>query len=72
MFRENHDKALGEREVQELIQRGLRELRMMKVRFLLCHYCGECGGGREGERETWGERLGNGGRVRQGWSRDGG
>lgn len=31
-FRENHDKALGEREVQENIQRGLRELRMLKVR----------------------------------------
>jgi hypothetical protein len=31
-FRENHDKGLGEREVQELIQRGLRELQMMKVR----------------------------------------
>ena len=30
-FRENHDKALGERETQELIQRGLKELRMMKV-----------------------------------------
>lgn len=30
-FRENHDKALGERETQELIQRGLKELQMMKV-----------------------------------------
>lgn len=32
-FRENHDRGLGEREVQELIQRGLRELQMMKVRL---------------------------------------
>lgn len=30
-FRENHDKSLGERETQELIQRGLKELQMMKV-----------------------------------------
>ena len=30
-FRENHDKNLGERETQELIQRGLKELQMMKV-----------------------------------------
>lgn len=30
-FRENHDKVLGERETQELIQRGLKELQMMKV-----------------------------------------
>lgn len=30
-FRENHDKDLGERETQELIQRGLKELQMMKV-----------------------------------------
>ncbi|KAF6222952.1 hypothetical protein HO133_001003 [Letharia lupina] len=29
-FRENHDKTLGERETQELIQRGLKELQMMK------------------------------------------
>lgn len=29
-FRENHDKDLGERETQELIQRGLKELQMMK------------------------------------------
>ncbi|KAK4697904.1 LYR motif-containing protein 4, partial [Lecanoromycetidae sp. Uapishka_2] len=36
-FRENHDKGLGEREVQELIQRGLRELQMMKVSLLSVH-----------------------------------
>lgn len=30
-FRENHDKNLGERETQELIQEGLKELQMMKV-----------------------------------------
>ena len=30
-FREHHDKNLGERETQELIQRGLKELQMMKV-----------------------------------------
>ncbi|KAL6713583.1 hypothetical protein ACLMJK_009048 [Lecanora helva] len=33
-FRENHGKELGEREVQELIQRGLKELQMMKVRMV--------------------------------------
>lgn len=31
-FRENHDKHLEEREQQELIQKGLKELQMMKVR----------------------------------------
>ena len=30
-FRENHDRNLGERETQELIQRGLKELQMLKV-----------------------------------------
>lgn len=30
-FREHHDQNLGERETQELIQRGLKELQMMKV-----------------------------------------
>ena len=30
-FREHHHKNLGERETQELIQRGLKELQMMKV-----------------------------------------
>lgn len=30
-FREHHDKNLGEREIQELIQRGLKELQTMKV-----------------------------------------
>ena len=30
-FREHHDRNLGERETQELIQRGLKELQMMKV-----------------------------------------
>ena len=30
-FREYHNKNLGERERQELIQRGLKELQMMKV-----------------------------------------
>ncbi len=33
-FRENHDKVLGERETQELIQRGLKELQMMKVSLM--------------------------------------
>ena len=30
-FREHHDQNLGERETQELIQRGLKELQTLKV-----------------------------------------
>ncbi|KAL2054146.1 hypothetical protein ABVK25_005685 [Lepraria finkii] len=37
-FRENHDKVLGEREVQELIQRGLKELQMMKRQTVVSQF----------------------------------
>ncbi|KAL9102675.1 MAG: hypothetical protein Q9163_002197 [Psora crenata] len=38
VFRENHSKNLQEREQQELIQRGLKELQMMKRQTVISQF----------------------------------